>query len=385
MERVLARKPLTEAERAEPPCTVCVTGAAGYVASTIVCRLLAAGHTVHATYRRVDDKNTLAALKGCPDADRLKWFEADLMTEGSFDEALKGCKYLIHTAAPVQMNCPPKKAFTHSINPMVVGVANILQSVNRTPSIERVVMTSSIWSAMQGLHHQDQKHLLDERDFNLNIGTEMPYYTAKTLSEWEAWAITAQQDRWRLVVICPANILGPPLAACPGAESVASAKKLLDGSVYPFVPPLDTPLVDVADIATAHCLAMVLPGAKGRYIIWSTTVLATELAAMLREQFPNHRVPFLRAPFWLAAAVFKATGMLSYGWLKTTYGRRTLVSNEKSLRELKGLAPMIPLDRTLHDMYTTLIEMGLLPSKEKKKKKGKAVKAGTNGTEKKAS
>ena len=47
-------------------------------------------------------------------------------------------------------------------------------------------------------------------------------------------------------------------------------------------PCADTPLVDVADIATAHCLAMVLPEAKGRYIIWSTTVLATELAAMLR-------------------------------------------------------------------------------------------------------
>ena len=76
-------------------------------------------------------------------------------------------------------------------------------------------------------------------DINITPGPRLsPPYSAKTLSEWEAWAIAAQQDRWKLVVICPANILGPPLAACPGAESVASAKKLLDGSVYPFVPPL---------------------------------------------------------------------------------------------------------------------------------------------------
>ncbi len=61
---------------------------------------------------------------------------------------------------------------------------------------------------------------------------------AKTVSEWEAWAIAAQQRRWSLVVICPANILGPPVAASAGTESVATAKKLLDGSIYPFVPPL---------------------------------------------------------------------------------------------------------------------------------------------------
>jgi hypothetical protein len=44
----------------------------------------------------------------------------------------------------------------------------------------------------------------------------------------------------------------------------------------------DTPLVDVADIAAAHCLAMVTKEATGRYIIWERTVLSTELAAMLR-------------------------------------------------------------------------------------------------------
>jgi nucleoside-diphosphate-sugar epimerase len=92
MDRVLARKPLSTAEASEPPCTVCVTGAAGYVASNIVCRLLAAGHTVHATYRDKDDQKAISVLKALPEADRLKWFKADLLAEGSFDAALEGCK-----------------------------------------------------------------------------------------------------------------------------------------------------------------------------------------------------------------------------------------------------------------------------------------------------
>ena len=40
-----------------------------------------------------------------------------------------------------------------------------------------------------------------------------PYFKAKTLSEWEAWALAAQQQRWSLVTICPSWVLGPPIAA----------------------------------------------------------------------------------------------------------------------------------------------------------------------------
>ena len=78
-----------------PPATLCRhTGAAGFIASRIVARLRAAGHTVHATCRpAVDDAATMAALRELPGAqERLRWFAADLLQEGSFDEAIAGCK-----------------------------------------------------------------------------------------------------------------------------------------------------------------------------------------------------------------------------------------------------------------------------------------------------
>jgi hypothetical protein len=33
------------------------------------------------------------------------------------------------------------------------------------------------------------------------------------LAEWEAWAIAGQQQRWRLVAICPGHVYGPPMTA----------------------------------------------------------------------------------------------------------------------------------------------------------------------------
>ena len=89
-------------------------GGDGYIGCAVVARLLAAGHTVHATtwtpsapgtgtsaaavWPTAGDKpaalgavaRAMTALPGA--AERLRWFTADLAVEGSFDAAMAGCK-----------------------------------------------------------------------------------------------------------------------------------------------------------------------------------------------------------------------------------------------------------------------------------------------------
>ena len=103
MEELLQGKPLTATERGAPPAKVCVSGACGYIAAAIVGRLLAGGHTVHATARPQGDCQVtratlerLAAELGA--GERLRWFEADLLDEGSWDAPLAGCRRA-HAAA----------------------------------------------------------------------------------------------------------------------------------------------------------------------------------------------------------------------------------------------------------------------------------------------
>lgn len=71
-----------------------LSGAAGFIGSRIAARLLACGHTVHATRRAAgDDEAMAAALSALPGADqRLHWFHADLMQDGSYDAAMQGCR-----------------------------------------------------------------------------------------------------------------------------------------------------------------------------------------------------------------------------------------------------------------------------------------------------
>lgn len=76
-------------------------GAAGFVGSHLVQQLLEKGYTVHGTVRSLMPRDSrwthlnqlAAALPGS-----LKLFRADLLEQNSFDEAVKGCRVIFHTA-----------------------------------------------------------------------------------------------------------------------------------------------------------------------------------------------------------------------------------------------------------------------------------------------
>ncbi|GAB4832314.1 hypothetical protein Ancab_006327 [Ancistrocladus abbreviatus] len=70
---------------------VCVTGAAGYIASWIVNLLL----------RCADRKKTEHLLRLDGIEERLKLFRADLLEEGSFDFVVDGYDGVFHMASPV--------------------------------------------------------------------------------------------------------------------------------------------------------------------------------------------------------------------------------------------------------------------------------------------
>lgn len=73
------RKPLYETESSAKQTTVCVTGGTGYIAGAIITRLLAAGHTVHATVRDPNSQTKLQFLRSLPNAGtHLKFFKVPM-------------------------------------------------------------------------------------------------------------------------------------------------------------------------------------------------------------------------------------------------------------------------------------------------------------------
>ncbi|KAG2449145.1 hypothetical protein HYH02_005892 [Chlamydomonas schloesseri] len=156
------RVPLLPQEASPPAATICVTGATGYVAGPIIARLLAAGHRVRGTARDVSPHHpAVAALLALPGAaERLQLYAADLLLPGSFDEAVAGCDVVIHTASPFTLSVRRSQVRQLLLEPAVRGVENVIGAVNRSPSVRRVVLTSSIAATCSRAddHHPRRRH-----------------------------------------------------------------------------------------------------------------------------------------------------------------------------------------------------------------------------------
>jgi nucleoside-diphosphate-sugar epimerase len=319
---------------------VMVTGATGYVAGWLIARLLEEGFTVHATVRDPSDTSKSAHLTALANSNpgTLRFFKADLLGNGSYMEAMQGCDIVFHTASPfiVKVEDPQRDL----IDPALNGTRNVLDSVNQTSTVKRVVLTSSC-AAIYGTDADVEKTsggILTEDDWNTSSTIDTnPYPYSKTLAERAAWDMANAQDRWKLVVINPALIMGPGIAAKQSSASFNYIKALGAGAFRNGVPPVDFGIVDVRDVAEAHLRAGFVPEAQGRHITYAEVRNFDWMADVIRAEFgtdwplPDSSHEAGREPKWRA-------------------------DNSKSRREL-GLV-YSPASKAIVDMFQQQIDTG---------------------------
>lgn len=341
--------------------TVLVTGASGYVAGWIVKKLLDEGHKVHAAVRNPHDKSQIGHLINLAEnsAGSVEFFKADLLEDGSYDAAMQDCSIVFHTASPFfnKVKDPQREL----IDPALKGTENVLASVNRTPTVKRVVLTSSV-AAIIG----DAKDCLNypgetatEEQWNISSSLEhQPYSYSKTIAEKKAWEIAKQQSHWDLVVINPSLVIGPGIKLHSNSESFRLVKQLADGSSRMGVPDFQIGVVDVRDLAEAHYQAAFQSSANGRHIISARESSLLQLADIVRKEFGDSwplpkkilskKIVWLMAPF----AGFKRkmiANNIGYAWKAV---------NSKSKKAL-GIQYR-DVEESITDMFRQMLEQGML-------------------------
>lgn len=342
---------------------VLVTGATGYVAGWIVKGLLERGFTVHGTVRDPGNAAKVAHLTALTESlpGELKLFRAELLEPGSFAGAMAGCGVVIHTASPFVLSVEdPQRDL---VDPAVKGTHDVLDEATRTGSVTRVVLTSSC-AAIYGDTADVGKApggVLTEEVWNTTSSlTHNTYSYSKVMAERTAWEIAGAQDRWRLVVMNPALIVGPGVAATQTSESFNILRQLGDGTSKSGTIHSEIGVVDVRDVAEAHIRAAFIPEAEGRHILARETISFLQMADALRPTYgAAYPLPKTELPKWLLWLVGPMlSDQLSRRFIAQNVGFHWQADNTKS-RAALGI-DYRPIGPALNEMFQTLIDNGTL-------------------------
>ena len=275
--------------------TVAVTGSAGFIGGWVVRQLLDEGYRVRACVRDTNDDEKVGFLKAMPGygSGRLTLHSANLDEPGCFDQIFKGCHgvaHLSHVSSYDDMDYV-KMVCDHVIN-----------SINLSDSVNRVIVTSSIAAVMSETDTQElvrrpvlyEDRYPDEQNPKRQANRGQGYSMGKVLAE-RAFADAAEESgRWDAITCCPGDNVGPILSAHQKnsgpwqhhIETMLLGKysQNVMGAYRPWY------TVDVRDVAEAHIrmLESVNVSNGERFIAWSTETRNVEdICASIDRLLPD--------------------------------------------------------------------------------------------------
>ncbi|XP_059623620.1 dihydroflavonol 4-reductase-like [Cornus florida] len=274
-----------------PATTVCVTGAAGFIGSWLIMRLLEQGYTVRATVRDPENIKKVKHLKELPKADtNLTLWKADLNEEGSFDEAIEGCCGVFHVATP--MDFESKDPENEVIKPTINGVLSIIRSCVKAKTVKRIVFTSSAGTVNVQEHQQavfDETNWSDLDFIYKKKMTGWMYFVSKTLAEKAAWD-AAKKNNIDFISVIPTLVVGPFITPT-FPPSLITALSPITGNEAHYSIIKQGQFVHLDDLCQSHIFLYENPQAEGRYICSSHDGTIYDLATMFREKWPEYNVP----------------------------------------------------------------------------------------------
>ncbi|XP_072999313.1 dihydroflavonol 4-reductase [Typha latifolia] len=321
--------------------TVCVTGASGFIGSWLIMRLLEKGYTVKATVRDPNNIKKVKHLLDLPNASsNLTLWKAELVDEGSFDEAIRGCTGVFHVATPMDFESSDPE--NEVIKPTVDGMLNVLRSCVKAKTVKRIVFTSSAGTVNV---QPNRKMFCDEKDWSdidfcrTKKMTGWMYFVSKTLAEKAAWEF-CEKNNLDFISIIPTLVNGPFIMnSMP--PSMLSALALITRNTphYSILNPIQ--FVHLDDLCMSHIFLFEHKEAKGRYICSSHDLKISDLAKMLRERYPEYDIPmeFEGIDQILDSIKFSSQKLLDLGF-KFKYSLEDMFDGAIQTCKEKGFLPL---------------------------------------------
>lgn len=257
---------------------VFLTGATGFVGGHILEALLRNGYPVRALARR--EGTSLTPTDGC------SVVHGDVRAPGELVAAMRGCRYLVHAAAMYSFT-PRDRAEVRDVN--VRGTRGILEAA-RIAGVERAVVTSS--SAAVG--PAPPGGVATEARWADASHATSAYHSSKVLQER-----TALRANLPVVTVLPTAPIGPR-----DRRPTPTGRMVLDVVAGRMWGTLGGGMnvVDVADVAAAHVLALERGTPGERYLAGGANLTLAQVFALIARA-AGAAAPRLRVPDAVALSV----------------------------------------------------------------------------------
>jgi dihydroflavonol-4-reductase len=256
--------------------TVLITGAAGFIGSAVARAAAAQGYRVRVLVRASSPRDNLAGLDA-------EVFEADMRDQAAVEQALAGVRCLLHVAADYRLWArDPEEIVRNNL----AGTAAVMRAA-LAARVERVVYTSSVATLRVGpatVESREDEPLAPQEA----IGA---YKRSKILAERLVERMVLE-DNLPAVIVNPSTPIGPrDLRPTPTGRIIVEAAS---GRMPAYV---ETGLnvVDVADVAEGHLLALAQGRVGERYILGGENLMLRELLGEI-ALLAGRRAPRLRLP-----------------------------------------------------------------------------------------
>jgi dihydroflavonol-4-reductase len=254
---------------------VVVTGASGFVGSSVARALVARGFDVRAVLRSTSPRANVENI-GC------EIVEGDMRDKPSMARALQGARYLFHVAADYRLWArDPNEIVRNNLE----GTRATMEAAAEA-GVEKIVYTSSVATLkpIEGAS-ADETSRHDERTV---IGA---YKRSKVVAERLVEKMVAEQGL-PAIIVSPSTPIGPrDIRPTPTGRIIVEAAT---GKIPAFV---DTGLnlVHVDDVAEGHLLALDKGEIGERYILGGEDVTLQQMLAVIAG-LANRRPPRVKLP-----------------------------------------------------------------------------------------
>ena len=178
------------------------------------------------------------------------------------------------------------------------GTLRVLKAASRN-GIKRVVATSTLGAVTYGEHIEPERVYTDKDWTDPDYKGINAYIRAKTLAEKSAWEFMESCDsEMTLAVVNPGLILGPLLIPKIQGYPVRESNKCLLES-FQCTHVLDFLLSMFEMLPLVRYWQWKRGGCRRAIFMCGDFAWFSDLGAILREQYPDRKIPSLNMPNWL--------------------------------------------------------------------------------------